>query len=156
TGYWSIGADDLEAEPQPVWPREEGVEYSVEHAVVGGEDRVLITHNRNRAAFALVDVPAADPTADPRPVIAEVAGLRIQDVASFADFTAIRYRRGVFARVRRVRLDNAASSPLAAVHVLPFGRETRTLLPAGHPECAQTSIRLLFPSMSTPSLLYPH
>ena len=156
TGYWSIGADDLEAEPQPVWPREEGVEYSVEHAVVGGEDRFLITHNRNRADFELVDVPAADPTADPRPVIAEVAGLRIEDVDAFADFIAISYRRGGFARVGIVRLDNESSSPFAAVQELPFGRETGTLLPAGNPEFAQTSIRLLFTSMSTPSVLYSH
>ena len=35
-------------------------------------------------------------------------------------------------------------------------RETGTLLPAGNPEFAQTSIRLLFTSMSTPSVLYSH
>src|SRR5699024_10138367 len=116
----------------------------------------LITHNRNRADFELVDVPAADPTADPRPVIAEVAGLRIEDVDAFADFIAISYRRGGFARVGIVRLDNESSSPFAAVQELPFGRETGTLLPAGNPEFAQTSIRLLFTSMSTPSVLYSH
>ncbi|WP_209373687.1 S9 family peptidase [Brevibacterium renqingii] len=170
SGYWSISADDLEAEPQAVWPREEGVEYAVEHAVIGGEDRFLITHNRNRADFELVDVPAADPAADSRPVLAEVAGLRIEDVDAFSDFIAISYRRGGFARVGTVALDadaaldtdaalaadDGASSPFGPLQELPFGRETGTLLLAGNPEFAQTSIRLLFTSMSTPSVLYSH
>src|SRR5699024_11654690 len=85
-----------------------------------------------------------------------LSGLRIEDVDAFADFIAISYRRGGFARVGIVRLDSESSSPFAAVHELPFGRETGTLLPAGNPEFAQTSIRLLFTSMSTPSVLYSH
>lgn len=201
TGYWSIAADDLEAEPRAVWPRDEGVEYSVEHAVIGGEDRFLITHNRNRADFDIIDVPADDPTATGRPVIADADGLRIEDVDAFADFIAISYRRGGFARVGTIRLNATADgdtspggdtsssgdaspggdtssrgdtvSPVSAVSIgeasspetsspygplaeLPFGRETGTLSLAGNPEFAQTSIRVLFTSMSTPSVLYSH
>jgi oligopeptidase B len=161
TGYWSLKADDLEAEPQAVWPREEGVEYNVEHAVIGGEDRFLITHNRNRADFELVDVPVADPTATGRPVIAEdgevrLDDMRIEDIDAFADFVVISYRRGGFARVGTIRLRADASSPYEPLQELPFGRETGTLALAGNPEFAQTNIRVLFTSMSTPSVLYSH
>ena len=38
------------------------VEYSVEHAVVGGEDRFLILHNDGAENFTLVEAPVSDPT----------------------------------------------------------------------------------------------
>ncbi|AZT99725.1 S9 family peptidase [Brevibacterium linens] len=180
TGYWGVSVDDLEAEPQEIWPRVDGVEYTVEHAVIGGEDRFLITHNRNRADFELVDVPAADPTAPGRDVIVtEAAGgsgelrngelrsgethngelrvddLRIEDVDAFADFIVLSYRRGGFARVGIIRLGDA-SSPFGPLQELPFDRETGTLSLGGNPEFAQTSVRLHFTSMSTPAVLYSH
>ena len=55
-------AADPKAEFTSILPRREGVEYSVEHAVVGGEDRFLILHNDGAVNFALVEAPVADPT----------------------------------------------------------------------------------------------
>lgn len=155
TGYWSISVDDLEAEPQEIWPRVDGVEYNVEHAVIGGEDRFLITHNRNRADFELVDVPAADPTATGRPVLDDIDDLRIEDVDAFADFIVLSYRRGGFARVGIIRLGDS-SSPFGPLQELPFGRETGSLYVGNNPEFVQTSIRLHFTSMSTPAVIYSH
>lgn len=172
TGYWSISVDDLEAEPQEIWPRVEGVEYNVEHAVINGEDRFLIAHNRNRADFDIVDVPAADPTASGRDVITTGRGsqgstesegdaelriedLRIEDVDAFSDFIVLSYRRGGFARVGIIELTET-SSPFGPLQELPFERETGTLSLGGNPEFAQTSIRLHFTSMSTPAVLYSH
>lgn len=155
TGYWSISVDDLEAEPQEIWPRVDGVEYNVEHAVIGGEDRFLITHNRNRADFELVDVPAADPTAMGRPVLDDIDDLRIEDVDAFADFIVLSYRRGGFARVGIIRLGDS-SSPFGPLQELPFGRETGSLYVGNNPEFVQTSIRLHFTSMSTPAVIYSH
>ena len=166
TGYWSISADDLEAEPQEIWPRVDGVEYNVEHAVIGGEDRFLITHNRNRADFDLVDVPVADPTAPGREVIAtdsaagtdgglRIDDLRIEDVDAFADFIVLSYRRGGFARVGIIRLGDS-SSPFGSLQELPFGRETGSLYVGNNPEFEQASIRLHFTSMSTPAVIYSH
>ena len=44
----------------------EGVEYSVEHAIIAGEDRFLITHNQEREDFDIVDVPVSDPAGTAR------------------------------------------------------------------------------------------
>lgn len=195
TGYWTLRAGDLEAEPTVVWPRVDGVEYSVDHAIIAGSDRFLITHNRDRADFDVVDVPAADPTgeaaepadaadapagtgADPtaagRRVLADVSGLRIEEVDAFADFVVVSYRRGGFARVGIVRLRPAesggatsgsgdaasgsgdASSPFGPLEELPFDRETGTLGLASNPEFDQPSIRLTFTSMSTPAVVFQH
>ncbi len=177
TGYWRLRGDDLEAAPQEIWPRVDGVEYSVEHAVVSGEDRFLITHNRDRADFDIVDVPAADPTgdatetadavdepagtgADPtttgRRVLADVSGLRIEEVDAFADFVVISYRRGGFARVGIVRLTGDPTVPYAPLVELPFDRETGTLGFGPNPEFDQPTVRLTFTSMSTPAVVYQH
>ncbi|NJC58702.1 S9 family peptidase [Brevibacterium marinum] len=204
TGFWFLEAEDLEAAPQVVWPRVEGVEYSVEHAIIADEDRFLITHNQDRADFDIIDVSVTDPAgtaretadavddpgtvADPlaigRPLLEDVEGLRIEDVDAFADFIVVSYRRGGFARVGIVELTpgpepatdrieaapgrRAASaeasaaegggvgSPYGRLQELPFSRETGTLGFAGNPEFTQTSIRLLFTSMSTPAVIYQH
>ncbi|WP_231445398.1 S9 family peptidase [Brevibacterium zhoupengii] len=174
TGFWSLKADDLDAAPQVVWPRVDGVEYSVEHAVIAGEDRFLITHNQDRDDFDIIDVPASDPAgtarepvdavdepgaiADPaslgRVLLDDVDGLRIEDVDAFADFIVVSYRRGGFARVGIIEL--GTGSPFGPLQELPFSRETGTLGFAGNPEFTQTSIRLLFTSMSTPAVIYQH
>ncbi len=177
TGYWRSRGDDLEAAPQEIWPRVDGVEYSVEHAVVSGEDRFLITHNRDRADFDIVDVPAADPTgdatetadavdepagtgADPtttgRRVLADVSGPRIEEVDAFADFVVISYRRGGFARVGIVRLTGDPTVPYAPLVEPPFDRETGTLGFGPNPEFDQPTVRLTFTSMSTPAVVYQH
>lgn len=183
TGFWSLEADDLESAPQVVWPRVDGVEYSVEHAIIAGEDRFLITHNQEREDFDIVDVPVSDPAgtaresvdavdepdtiADPtsigRPMLADVDGLRIEDVDAFADFIVVSYRRGGFARVGIIELgahelltSGDTASPFGPLRELPFSRETGTLGFAGNPEFTQTSIRLLFTSMSTPAVIYQH
>ena len=53
---------DPNAEFTVVLPRREGVEYSVEHAVVGGQDRFLILHNDGAVNFTLTEAPVSDPT----------------------------------------------------------------------------------------------
>ncbi|WP_193096319.1 S9 family peptidase [Brevibacterium sp. FME17] len=189
TGFWSLEADDLETTPQVVWPRVDGVEYSVEHAIIAGEDRFLITHNQDRDDFDIIDVPVSDPAgtarepvdaidepggiADPstlgRPLLDDVDGLRIEDVDAFADFIVVSYRRGGFARVGIIELNTSGQavrsgastpsdtvSPFGRLQELPFSRETGTLGFAGNPEFTQTSIRLLFTSMSTPAVIYQH
>lgn len=60
---------DLTAEPRLVWPRREGVEYSIEHAVVDGDDRLLVLHNDGALDFELVSVSASDPQGRRRVVL---------------------------------------------------------------------------------------
>ena len=64
------------------WPRREGVEYSVEHAVVGGEDRFLILHNDGAENFTLVEAPVSDPTAT-RTLIEHRDDVRLDAVDAF-------------------------------------------------------------------------
>jgi oligopeptidase B len=79
-----------------VLPRRDGVEYSVEHAVVGGEDRFLILHNDGAVNFTLTEAPVADPSKQ-RTLIAARDDVRLEGVDAFADHLVVSYRRGVAA-----------------------------------------------------------
>jgi oligopeptidase B len=53
-----LDTEDVQGDFRVVWPRREGIEYQVEHAIVSGEDRLLIVHNEGAEDFQVVDVPA--------------------------------------------------------------------------------------------------
>ncbi|MGH3359254.1 MAG: oligopeptidase B, partial [Nocardioidaceae bacterium] len=77
--YHIIDATNPEQPPRVVLPRREGVEYSIDHVVVGGTDRLLIMHNDGAENFELVETPADD--TDPagwRTLIAHDPGVRLE------------------------------------------------------------------------------
>ncbi len=92
-------ATDADAEFVPVWPRRELVEYSVEHAVVGGEDRFLILHNDGAENFTLVEAPVSDPTAT-RTLIEHRDDVRLDAVDAFVGHLVVSYRREALPRIQ--------------------------------------------------------
>ncbi|KAA8969527.1 S9 family peptidase [Mycobacterium sp.] len=92
-------AADPDAQFTTVWPRRDGVEYSVEHAVVGGEDRFLILHNDGAVNFTLVEVPVSDPTAQ-RTLIGHRADVRLDAVDAFKHHLVVSYRRSALPRIQ--------------------------------------------------------
>jgi len=148
---WLIDADDPTAAPRIVWPRREGVEYSVEHAVVAGEDRLLILHNDGAPGFELVDVPASDPAASPRTLIAHDPAVRLCGIDAFAERLVVEFRREGLTRLGIMPLTDAGYGKLAEV---PFDEPLYTVRAAGNPEWEQPTIRLGYGSMVTPSTVY--
>ncbi|MCV7280553.1 S9 family peptidase [Mycolicibacterium flavescens] len=92
-------ATDPDAEFTVVWPRRDLVEYSVEHAVVGGEDRFLILHNDGAENFTLVEAPVADPTAM-RTLIEHRDDVRLDSVDAFANHLVIGYRTDALPKIQ--------------------------------------------------------
>ncbi|MDL9936860.1 S9 family peptidase [Gordonia sp. ABSL1-1] len=97
-----LDADDPTGEFRSVAPRVDGVEYSVEHAVIGGEDYFVIVHNEVRdgvkAENSAVDIaPVSDPGAR-RELIAHDPAVRIEDLDAFADYLVLSYRREALPR----------------------------------------------------------
>ncbi|MYM18796.1 prolyl oligopeptidase family serine peptidase [Brevibacterium sp. 5221] len=170
SGWWFVDAADPQAQPQPVWPRAEGVDYAVEHVVVAGEDRFLITTNRDRVDFDVLDVAVADPTGPERPVIGTAEGKRIEGVDAFEGFLALSYRSGGFARVGLIPLaqDAPAQDALArpagasAAEAGPYGpldevevdEPIGTLELGANPEWAQPTLRLAYGSLVTPATVF--
>ncbi len=92
-------AADPHTEFSVVWPRRDLVEYSVEHAVVGGEDRFLILHNDGAENFALVEAPVSDPNAF-RTLIEHRDDVRLDAVDAFEGHLVVSYRREALPRIQ--------------------------------------------------------
>lgn len=139
---------DLTAEPRPVWPRREGVEYSLEHAIVDGEDRLFILHNDGALDFELVSVSADDPQGERRVVLPHEPGRRLLGMDTFRDFATVEYRREGLERVGL--LDYATD----AVEDVVFDEPLYSAGVSGNPEWHAPFLRLGYTSFLTPSTVY--
>jgi oligopeptidase B len=92
-------AGDCDATFTSILPRRELVEYSVEHAVVGGEDRFLILHNDGAVNFTLVEAPVSDPTAF-RTLIEHREDVRLDAVDAFERQLVVSYRSEALPRIQ--------------------------------------------------------
>jgi oligopeptidase B len=148
--YWLVPADDLGAAPRVVWPRVEGVEYSVDHAVIDGEDTLYILHNDQALDFELVRVPASDPSAPRTVVVPHTPGVRLLDVDCFRDFATIEYRRGGLARTGLLDYGTGA------IEELEFDEPLYTAGFGGNREWAPPMLRLGYDSFVTPNTVYDY
>lgn len=139
---------ELTAEPQLVWPRTEGVEYSLEHAVIGGEDRLLILHNENALDFELVSVAADAPQGERHVIMAHETGRRILGMDCFRDFATVEYRRDGLEQIGL--LDYATD----AVDELSFEEPLYSAGVGGNPEWHSPFLRFGYTSFVTPSTVY--
>jgi oligopeptidase B len=98
-------AADPEAEFVTVLPRRDGVEYSVEHAIVAGQDRFLILHNENAVNFMLAEAPVDDPTAQ-RTLVEHRDDVRLDGVDAFAGHLVISYRGAALPRIQLWPIEN--------------------------------------------------
>lgn len=139
---------DLTAEPRIVWPRREGVEYSLEHAVVDGEDRLYILHNQDALDFELVSVPASDPQGERRVVLPHTPGRRLLGMDAFRDFGTVEYRSEGLERV--ALLDYASD----ALEDIAFDEPLYSAGVSGNPEWHSPFLRLGYGSFVTPGTVY--
>ena len=146
-----IPADDPTAAPTVVWPRREGVEYSVEHAVVAGDDRLLIVHNDGAEDFELVDVAASDPAGPRRIILPHRPGVRLESADAFASRVVVEYRREALTRVAVLPLTGGGYGQLRE---LEFDEPLYTVGTTGNPEWEQPTVRLGYGSLVTSSTVY--
>lgn len=143
-----LDANDPTGEFTVVWPRETGVEYSVEHAVIAGEDRLMVLHNRGAINFTLVSVPADRPLDVPTDVLRHRDDVRLEDVEVFAGQIAVQYRRDAMSRVGIMRLDAGGIGPMTEID---FGEELVTSGVGANAEWDQPVVRMGYGSFVTPA-----
>ncbi|MRJ77722.1 prolyl oligopeptidase family serine peptidase [Aeromicrobium sp. SMF47] len=148
--YRVLEADDPEGEFRVVLPRREGVEYSLEHAVIQGEDRFVILHNGGALNFELVTVPVDDPT-DRTVVIPGSDTVRLEDVDVFARHLVVSFRSGALARVGTISI---GPDGLGELSEIDFGEELFTSGVGANAEWDPPLIRVGVGSFVTPSSVY--
>ena len=143
-----LDASDPTGEFTVVWPRQTGIEYSLEHAVLDGEDRFLVLHNRDATNFALVSVPARGPYDALVDVLPHRDDVRLEDIDVFAGQVLVQYRRAALSRVGIMRVIDGSLDDLTEID---FGEELVTCGVGANAEWDQPVVRLGYGSFVTPS-----
>lgn len=143
-----LDAANPTGEFEVVWPRETGVEYSLEHAVLGGENHFLLLHNKGAINFALVSVPAEGPYDTPVEVLPHREDVRLEDIDIFAAQMLVQYRREAQSRVGIMGVEGDGFGPLTEID---FGEELVTCGVGANAEWDQPVVRLGYGSFVTPS-----
>jgi len=147
-----LEADRPDGELRIVAPRRTGVEYSLDHAVVEGDDRFLILHNDGAENFALAEAPVDDPGPEHwRPVIEHRPDTRLESVDAFADHLVLSYRHEALPRLAILPLTDAGYGEQQEIE---FDEELFACGPAGNPEWDQPLFRLAYASFVTPATVY--
>ncbi|MEB3019456.1 S9 family peptidase [[Mycobacterium] crassicus] len=144
-------AADPQAEFTVVLPRREGVEYSVEHAILGGEDRFLMLHNDGAVNFTLVQTPVGDPTAQ-ETLIAGRDDVRLDVVDAFARHLVVGYRAEGLPRIQLWPID--ASGDCQAPQEITFDTELMSAGLATNPNWDSPKLRVGATSFITPVRIY--
>ncbi|GAB7068196.1 S9 family peptidase [Mycobacterium hodleri] len=144
-------AADGEAEFVSILPRRDGVEYSVEHAVVGGEDRFLILHNDGAENFMLVEAPVDDPSAF-RTLVAHRADVRLDAVDAFDRHLVVSYRSDALPRIQLWRI--AEDGTYGAPEEITFETELTSSGLSGNPNWSAPVLRVGTTSFIVPVRVY--
>lgn len=160
TEVWCLEADNPTGDFWCVRPREVGVEYDVEHAVIGGEDRLLITHNAGSPNSAVVEAPVGPIDVDFRELHTLVAhrdDVRVEGVDAYARILVLGYREGALPRFAIMKLDANASAGIEAYgefEPVEFDEELFTSGPGSNPEWNAPVLRFGYGSFVTPGRVY--
>lgn len=144
-------AADPEATFTPILPRRELVEYSAEHAVVGGEDRFLILHNDGAVNFTLVDAPVSDPTAF-RTLIEHRDDVRLDGVDAFDGLLVVSYRSEALPKIQLWPIH--ADGTYGHADDVTFETELTSSGLAGNPNWSAPRLRVATTSFVVPLRIY--
>ncbi len=137
-------------------PRTEGVEYSVEHAVIGGEDRFLVLHNAAGPDFELgVTPPEPTPRKGWAPLIPHDPAVRLEDVDAFAGHLVVHQRGNGLTQLRILELGDGPGG-VADDYLVEFQDEVHTVGSGGNPRFEQPTVRLGYVTMAVPSSVYDY
>lgn len=145
-------AADPTAEFTSILPRRVGVEYSIDHAVVGGEDRFLILHNDGAVNFTLAEAPVADPTST-RTLIPHRDDVRLEGVDAFAGHLVVSYRREALPRIQLWPIINGN---YGKPEELEFESELMSSGLGGNPNWDAPRLRIAATSFVIPVRVYDH
>lgn len=152
--YRYLDADAPDAGWRVFAERREGLEYSLDHAVIAGEDVFLVTHNHSGPDFEVSTAPIAPTRAeDWRPLIAHDPAVRIEDVDAFAGHLVVHQRSQGLTQLRILEL---GAEGVGDDYLVEFDHEVYTVGSAGNPGFHQPVVRLGYTTMAVPASVYDY
>ena len=154
TEYRVLDTEDRDQGFRVFAERREGLEYSLDHAVLAGEDVFLVLHNATGPDFEIGTAPIA-PTApeDWVPLVAHDPAVRLEDVDAFAGHLVVHQRSEGLTQLRILELGEQG---VADDYLVEFDHEVYTVGTGGNPNFAQPTIRLGYTTMAVPSSVYDY
>jgi oligopeptidase B len=143
-------ASDPQAQFRTVLPRRDGIEYTVEHAIVDGQDRFLILHNDGAVNFTLVEAPVDDPT-NQKPLIPPRDDVRLEGVDAFAGHVVVHYRRDA---LPKLQLWPIVPGGYGTPEEITFDSELMACGLGGNPNWACPRLRVGATSFLSPMRIY--
>ncbi len=135
-------------------PRLEDLEYSLDHAVIGGQDVFLIMHNHDGPDFALSSAPTQPSAPDTwTTLIAHDPAVRLEDVDAFATHLVVHQRSEGLTQLRILDLDE---NGVAEDRLVEFEHEVYTIGSAGNPAFDQPVVRLAYTTMAVPPSVHQY
>ncbi|WP_115685875.1 S9 family peptidase [Corynebacterium senegalense] len=158
TSEWRVlPLETPEAEFELLWPREQGVEYDVDFAEVGGRGVWVVTHNATGPNF---EVGMCGVGEGGRVSLRELEVLkahddtvRIEGVDTYRDFWFCAYRSGGISRVAVAEVGDGGVSDFRE---LEFDEELYTVGLGGNPEWDAPVVRLSYSSYTQPTQLFDY
>ncbi|MBZ5733706.1 S9 family peptidase [Nocardioides sp. TRM66260-LWL] len=134
--------------------RVEGLEYSLDHAVLAGEDVFLVTHNATGPDFEIGVAPLEPtPAAGWRPLVPHDPAVRIEDVDAFAGHLVVHQRSAGMTQLRILEL---GPQGVADDHLVEFEHEIYTIGSGSNPGFDQPTVRLGYGTLAVPSSVYDY
>ena len=152
---WFIPADEPTARPTVISPRQQDVEYTVEHAVDPDGERFLITTNEDATNFRVLEIPIG-PSADVpakekwRELIPHSDEVMIDGVEPFRNHLVIYQRAEGF---RQIQIRNLRTGDLRRVD---FPESVYTFSTSRNPDFESTILRFTYQSLTTPNSVYDY
>ena len=134
--------------------RREGLEYSLDHAVIAGADVFLVLHNHTGPDFELGTAPIAPTPAEGwEPLVTHDPAVRLEDVDAFAGHLVLHQRSEGLTQLRILELGDKG---VGDDYLVEFDREVYTVGSGGNPGFDQPVVRLGYTSMAVPSSVYDY
>jgi oligopeptidase B len=142
-----LNADEPSGAFAVIHPREQGMEYRVEHH---GDDFYIVT-NDSAINFRLMKAPVASPSkGNWSEVIPHRPGVKLDGVDAFKDHLAI-YERDNGLRTLRIR-----HLPTGEEHSAEFPEPVYTYFASGNEEFDTSTLRFMYTSLVTPRSVYDY
>jgi oligopeptidase B len=110
-------------------------------------DQLLILHNDGAENFEIATAPVTEPAAW-TPLVPHRADTRLLDVAAFADFIVVYFRRDGLTGLRVLRRDGSGE------HEIAFPEPVYRVGPGANPEYQASRFRLSYTSLVTPGSVF--
>jgi oligopeptidase B len=137
--------------------RREGLEYSLDHAVLGGEDRFLVLHNATGPDFEIGTAPIAPtPPEEWRPLLPHDPAVRLENVDAFAGHLVVNQRSAGLTQLRILELGDDPAEPVTDDYLVEFDHEIYTVGSGANPGFDRPRVRLGYTTMAVPASVYDY